>query len=490
MLPPSGDGSGASDRAALAAIVGTPDAVAVLESAGQYYDDGVPITFAPGARVITTDARPAFWSKGSLATTHMTAMPGCIATVATSITMRLPPAANWPSQIIACEQQAATSATIDPDGSETIGGQSTWTISGIGDRVTIQSRGVSPLIPLDAGSSSTYGFYGEALFGITDSLFFRPGILTGGSAGEYGNYELYLGRLRSPGFSSGSAIVGKDAVSGTTLFDWQIFGSGSATGYLYWREAFPYGYRIQLTNASGAGQGYIVTATGAAGAVDNIVVGADGSLALASVATRSSIIRHGSTNRLRIDANGFIVWSPNTFNSFEVQDAGISLSHAFGYVDITGGGSPGITLNTTDTTTAISAINSALLRRSISGRVYGREFVVRVATNGAGPFDAVVFTPTDNTGYGAELIVSASNDTDNGFAKFARREAAYERISGTLAEIGAVDTVGTDRKSASMSAAGVTLVRVGNTVVVRLTGVASKDIVWNIILRFYECVIT
>lgn len=487
-VAPSGDATGASDRAAVHAVT-SAGRIAVLDSSGSYFDDGQPITFAAGARVITTDERPAFWQKGSSATTHMTALPGCVSSSGATITMRLPPAANWPEQVCSCEATAAITITVDPDGSELIGPASTATVGGPGERLTIGSRGTSPLLPIDTGSSSTRSLYGEGLFGVTDSLFLRPGTLTGGGAGEYGNYELYVGRLRGPGFTSGTAIVGKDAVSSTTLFDWQIFGTGSATGYLYWREAFPYGYRIQLTNASGVGQGYSVTATGAAGAVDNIVVGADGSLVLASVATRSTIVQHGSTNRLRIDANGFIAWSPNTFNSLEVQDAGISLSHAFGYVDITGGGSPGVTLNTTDSTTAISSANSALLRRAINGRVYEREFVITVQTTNATPFE-IVYTTTSNTAYGVEMLVTASNDTDDAVGIFAARHHGFKNVAGVLSVVGGGQTtVGTDRLDASINTATVAIASSGVTIRPTLTGISGKTINWNVILRFRERVI-
>lgn len=193
--------------------------------------------------------------------------------------------------------------------------------------------------------------------------------------------------------------------------------------------------------------------------------------------------------RMRYNASGFYVASPNSFNSFEVQDAGISLSHANGYVDITGGGSPGVTLNTTDSTAAISSANSALLRRSTGGRVYRREFVYTVQTTNATPV-YLTYTTTSNTGYRVRLDVQASNDTDNEFASYATKEGAWKNVSGTLTNVGGVDKIGSDYSDASLVTATSALNTSGATIRAELTGIAGKTINWNVIMTFLERVIT
>lgn len=192
--------------------------------------------------------------------------------------------------------------------------------------------------------------------------------------------------------------------------------------------------------------------------------------------------------RMRYNASGFYVASPNSFNSFEVQDAGISLSHAYGYVDITGGGSPGVTLNTTDSTAAISSANSALLRRSIGGRIYRREFVYTVQTTNATPV-YLTYTTTAGTGYRVQLEVQVSNDTDNEFGSFAMKEAAYKNIGGTLTNVGGADKVGADYIDAGTTAANTAINTSGTAIRAELTGIAGKALNWNVVLRFYERVI-
>lgn len=201
-------------------------------------------------------------------------------------------------------------------------------------------------------------------------------------------------------------------------------------------------------------------------------------------------VRNGTTLRFRYQpSTGFYAASPNTFNSLEVQDAGISLSHAFGYVDITGGGSPGVTLNTTDSTTAISSVNSAFLRRSITGRIYEREFVITVQTTNATPFE-IVYTTTSNTGYGVELLVTASNDTDDAVGIFAARHHGFKNVAGVLSVVGGGQTTeGTDRLDAAINTATVAIANSGTTIRPTLTGISGKTINWNVILRFRERVI-
>jgi hypothetical protein len=322
IIRPSGDTTGVTDRAAVEAVV-SAGRVAVLESAGMFYDDGDQITWHANGRVITTDGRPAFWNKGSAATTSMNALPGCINTSGATITMNLPPAANWADQYITCEATASVTVTVDPNSTETIGAATSLQI-GNAERLTVTSRGTSKLVPTDGGTTTAPRVYAGSLFSPEEQLFLRPGPYVGGVANEMGNEEHILGRLRTGvAFANGSAIVLKDT-GGIVWRDEQIFGTGSATGYLYWRVAYLTGCRTQMTGATTAGEDYVLSANGAAidlvyelgltttdfrvvaaaasGAVNNLFVDGDGSVIIASVSGQEVQIRSGST--VRIETNG------------------------------------------------------------------------------------------------------------------------------------------------------------------------------------------
>jgi hypothetical protein len=250
----SGDDTGAVDNAAVKAIV-EAGGTAVLESAGVYYDDGTDWAWDPDGRVITTDDRPAIWSKrvGGIVT-HMHALPGCVNVVATSIIFRLPPGANWPAQTLIVEEQAATSATINPASGETIGGKSSITVTGPGDRRVFHSRGTTTIELVGGGQPTNLAVYADVIEAASGQLTLKPGpVNPAGSATELHNIEIRIGHLlTADSFTKGTAIVGLSPEN-LSLFDWQIFGSGSATGYLYWREAYSQiGWRVQAisTNAS------------------------------------------------------------------------------------------------------------------------------------------------------------------------------------------------------------------------------------------------
>ena len=262
-LAASGDTTGATDRAALAAIVATAQ-VAVLQSAATYYDDGTAITYHASARVITTDERPSFWLKGSTATTHMTAQPACMSQSGSTIIMRLPPAVNWNEQCVTCEATGAITVTIDPDGAETVGPLSTVTVGGAGDRMTILSRGTSTLTPIDGGATTGPVQYADTLIGVSGPQVLRAGPIAT-TVRELDNYQFMIGDLRSAdAFAKGTAIVGL-SMDQVNLFDWQIFGQTDATTFLYWREAYTeIGLRIQCLHDT---QGYILSALGTSNAL-------------------------------------------------------------------------------------------------------------------------------------------------------------------------------------------------------------------------------
>lgn len=232
----SGDTTGGTDRAAVNAIT-SAGGTAMLVSAHEYFDDGTPIVFASGARVVTTDERPAFWLKGSAATASMNALPGCINQSGAALTMNLPPAANWAEQTTVCEVTAAATVTIDPYSTETIGAKTTQDIGGSGDRLAVMSRGTPVLVPVRGGAASDPRVYTDQLFGVSGPLFMSPGPIAT-TARELDNYNQYIGDLRvADGFAKGTAIVYL-SLDGVNLVDQQIFGSTNATNFLYWRTAF------------------------------------------------------------------------------------------------------------------------------------------------------------------------------------------------------------------------------------------------------------
>lgn len=324
LIAPSGDGTGATDSAALQEVLEQDDAVAVLESAATYFDDGTPLVFAAGARVITTDSRPAFWRRGYFATTSMNAMPGCLNTSEVAISMVLPPAASWPEQTVTCEPTEPVVVTVEAAEGDVIGAAGAIEVGGMGDRLVIQSRGCNKLVPLSGGTATSRRVWGGSVFSVEESLFFSPGPLNGGTDGELGNYEFLFGRLRaSTGFSNGTAIVFKDAYDGTVLVDYQPFGDTTPTNVRYMREAFFTGYRIQML-ASEPSRGYVVSALGlnipilfelgnqsnslsivaVAANTSAIHVGGDGTVRLASAPDKSFTIQNGSDVVFEADSTG------------------------------------------------------------------------------------------------------------------------------------------------------------------------------------------
>ncbi len=195
-------------------------------------------------------------------------------------------------------------------------------------------------------------------------------------------------------------------------------------------------------------------------------------------------LRHISSTLVQLVSTGPNIFSPNNFNLIQAQDAGGTIGWAFGYVDITALGAPGLTLNTAEESAISSGGGKALLRRSGGGRVYGREYIHTVQTTDATPTNAMVFTTTSNTVYGVRLRVTASNDTDNEGFVFAWREAGFKNVAGSLTDVGGagVTVEGTDRAD-TIGTANVTITRSGTTIIAEVTGIAGKTINWN--LRFF-----
>lgn len=94
-------------------------------------------------------------------------------------------------------------------------------------------------------------------FNANGEIVFRGEPRSGYGAREISGYTFLIGDLVPSAGYKGGYIVGKD-LDGNLLFDWQVFGSGSPTGFLYWREAYTsIGWRVQMLSGS-AGEGFVM----------------------------------------------------------------------------------------------------------------------------------------------------------------------------------------------------------------------------------------
>jgi hypothetical protein len=192
----------------------------------------------------------------------MTALPNSITKTNATLTMRLPPAANWAEQIITCMCSGSNVITVDPNGTEEMDQMSTYSLSTNGSRLVLKSDGASPIRILADGDHDVGSIYvgqikGTTRAGDNGEIVLRPSPRDGAGARELSGVSVILGDLVPASGYKGGYIVGKD-LDGNMLFDWQIFGSGSPTGFMYWREAYnSIGWRVQMLSPV-AGEGFVV----------------------------------------------------------------------------------------------------------------------------------------------------------------------------------------------------------------------------------------
>ena len=239
-------------------------------------------------------------------------------------------------------------------------------------------------------------------------------------------------------------------------------------------------------NASGSGGPAGLPVVGGWLTIANAVGAANG-ISLDALAGDSIRARINAATLFSVTPTGVNMFSPNTFNVMQIQDAGISLSHSLGYVDITGGGSPGITLNTTDTM-AVSSANSALLRRSEDGLVRERNFVFPpVATTNATVTSVLEFATAAGFIYRVWAEIWVADDTNNTGGAFVPRMAAFQNIGGVLTQIETTKIIGPagnltdDCLGAALRAAPVAIVidGSGTTIRVRVQGGAGINATWQ-----------
>ena len=94
-------------------------------------------------------------------------------------------------------------------------------------------------------------------FNSNGEIVFKGEPRSGYGPREISGYTFLIGDLVPGAGYKGGYMVGKD-LDGNILFDWQVFGSGSPTGFLYWREAYnSIGWRVQMLSGS-AGEGFVM----------------------------------------------------------------------------------------------------------------------------------------------------------------------------------------------------------------------------------------
>jgi len=106
---------------------------------------------------------------------------------------------------------------------------------------------------------AVYSESGDAYvsFASNGEIVFRGQPRDGYGAREISGYTFLLGDLVPSAGYKGGYIVGKD-LDGNLLFDWQLFGAGTPTGFLYWREAYStIGWRVQMLSST-AGEGFVM----------------------------------------------------------------------------------------------------------------------------------------------------------------------------------------------------------------------------------------
>lgn len=255
-------------------------------------------------------------------------------------------------------------------------------------------------------------------------------------------------------------------------------------------QAAPTGVFVGGINASGSGGPAGLPVVGGWLTIAN-AAGAPNGISLDALSGDSVRARINGATLFSVTPTAVNMFSPNTFSVMQIQDAGISLSHALGYVDITGGGSPGITLNTTDML-AVSAVNSALLRRSEDGLVREREFVFPpVATTNATVTSLLEFTTAPGFIYRVTAEIFCADDTNNTGGAFAPRMAAFLNVGAGAVQIeatrilGPAGTIADDCLGAALRAAPVAIVidASGSAIRVRAQGGAGINATWLGIVR-------
>lgn len=195
--------------------------------------------------------------------------------------------------------------------------------------------------------------------------------------------------------------------------------------------------------------------------------------------------RIAAVERLTVSPTATRIISPSTFNAIEVADAGAVIGVPFGYVDITGVGVPGVTVNAGTKAVAHGRnVQASMVRRTPAGEEFWYDLESELSIPAAVPGATSVLTwqCEANLDYSIEVFSVVRDITNSQTGKFARRSAIFAAgggavpvQTGTTLIVGPAGTTADDRLGAALTAgpATLTLAVVGTTIAVQFNPVIA-----------------
>lgn len=132
-------------------------------------------------------------------------------------------------------------------------------------------------------------------------------------------------------------------------------------------------------------------------------------------------------------------------------------------------------------------LEAGTVHRYAAGQSYKREVIGSATTTSATTTTVGSFTTASNVGYRVRVVATAYNGTDSQIATYVR-EAAFRNVAGTLTQVGATGTIGTDFEDAAQTGMDLTIDASGTAIRARVVSDSTDTVKWRTVIEIWETI--